>query len=665
MPRPTPPGGLRTWIAVVVAAAAVMTVVDATLLQLKRAYFTGGFLAEDYLRTPIEMAAFLLTSWVGDAAVIGVVAAVVLAVAPALKLTRPIALLLAGVIPLLLFGLADVVSYKLIAHLGDAFDLSLMFDLTGGSPAEVLAVSVKQLALPAAVVLGLLVTLAFVIRRVNRRAAAAGAPPARFGSGRLMRAALLLLTAGAVVTTSARVLSAELDNGLKRKPTTDLLGTIADAVSDIDRDGFGVLLTPTDPAPTDARIYPYAVDLPGNGLDENGVAGDLPAGYPEYAERKQASDAWPRRPDVVLVVLESVRADAVGARQADKPVTPVLDELSARGLHVDAAFSHNGYTAQSRYHLMTGSVASLRGGTSLIDDVKAQGYEVGYFSGQDDSFGGKDTSVGADRADRMFDARQAKQERYSTFSTQGSLAIPASSVLTRVRTFLDGRRAERPLFLYVNFHDTHYPYYHQGMPLVFAAEPLRESAISPSRRDQLHVTYLNAVSYVDRAVGDVLTHVKQTTGRTPAVIVVGDHGESLFDDTFLGHGYALNDTQTRIPLIAAGIPLAVSSPFGQSDLRDAVVRALSRPDQAEVPSAKPVEEKRVFQYLGRLDRPRQIGFIGSSGRITFDFRSRRVCFGQACIAEARLDESQRSRFLELVRHWEAMVVARAHAGLRN
>ena len=659
MSRAMTPGGSRVWAAVVTVVAAVMTVVDAILLQLKRGYFTGGFQAVDYLRTPLEIAEFLIASWLGDAAVIGVVVAIVLVLARAMKLTRPASALLAAIVPLLIFGVADIAAYQLVAHLGDAFDLSLMFDLTGRSTAEILAVSARQLALPAAIVLGLVGALVVAIRSINRRMSAAGAPAATYRTGALLRSAAVLLVLGAVVTTTARVFSAELDNGLKRKPTTRMLGGIVDAVSDVDRDGYGVLQAPADPAPTNARIYPYAVDLPGNGVDENGVGGDLPPAQADYAEPGEGAAVWPMRPDVVLVVLESFRADVIGARHAGKPVTPVLEALAGRGIHVEQAFSHNGYTAQSRHHLMTGSVASLRGGSSLIGDFKAQGYEVGYFSGQDDSFNGPQIPVGAEHADTMFDARQATNERYSTFTTPGSLAVPASSVLTRVRSFLDRRRADRPLFLYVNFHDTHYPYHHAGVPLLFTDAPIPESAIGPSRRAQLQATYFNAVSYVDRAVGDVLTHVKQTTGRTPAVIVVGDHGESLFDDTFLGHGYALNDTQTRIPLIAAGISLQVTTPFGQSDLRDDLLRAMAKPNPEGLPVAHASANKRVFQYLGRLDRPAQIGFVSSTERTTYDFRSRQVCFGDACMPESRLDETQRARFLVLVRHWEAMVLARS------
>ena len=140
------------------------------------------------------------------------------------------------------------------------------------------------------------------------------------------------------------------------------------------------------------------------------------------------------------------------------------------------AYSHNGYTAQSRFHIFSGSLANLRGGQTLIDDFKANGYEVGYFSGQDDSFGAQEYRVDYKNADVMFDARQERKRRYSTFTTAGSLAVPFDVVEQHVGDFLNARDASKPLFLYINFHDTHYPYHHGAM------QPLVSDVVRPERQ---------------------------------------------------------------------------------------------------------------------------------------------------------------------------------------
>jgi hypothetical protein len=459
--------------------------------------------------------------------------------------------------------------------------------------------------------------------------------------------------------TALRRASDVLDNGLKRKPTGQLLSFIADTASDIDRDGYGVLGRPRDPAPFDGRVHPYAADIPGNGIDENGVGGDLPLG-PEPAGVEPRPNAWRQRPDVVLIVLESVRGDLVGATHHGSPITPVINALAASGISSERAFSHNGYTAQSRNHLFSGSLSAVPRATSLLDDFKAHGYEVAYFSAQDESFGGPELSVAFRQAHVAFDARQDVEHRYTTFTTPGSLGLPFDVLNGHVKRFLESRTREQPLFLYVNFYDAHFPYHHRGIQPLISREQVGQPAIGPARADAVRAMYLNTVANVDRAVGDLLGNVRRTLGREPAVIVLADHGESLFDEGFLGHGYALNDVQTRIPFVAYNIGVSIEEPFGQSEIRRVIGSALET-SGSTVPAVRQNPDKNVFQYLGVIERPAQIGFVRLSGRVVYDFRSNRVRFGGPWRRPADLQGTEAQQFLALVRTWERMVLARLTA----
>jgi hypothetical protein len=109
----------------------------------------------------------------------------------------------------------------------------------------------------------------------------------------------------------------------------------------------------------------------------------------------------------------------VGAVENGTEVTPVMNRLAAAGVSAGSAYSHNGYTSQSRRHIFSGSVANVRQGT-LIDDFKTNGYQVAYFSGQDESFGGPEYDAGFDRADVAYDARVEPEKRYSTYATAGA-----------------------------------------------------------------------------------------------------------------------------------------------------------------------------------------------------------------------------------------------------
>ena len=650
------------WLETTLTGALALTVFDALLLQKAKAFFTGGFLSPLHTSGPLDAAGFLVTSVLVDAGLLGLIAALVLWLTSRLRLTpaaRAAAVLIGAVSPFLFM---DFVSYKLLTYLGDAFDLSLMFDLTGRRTDEIVAVASSQLLQLGGLTLLALVVVVVVVWGINRFGP--GAPhPVPAPVRRLIAPATALFALGLLLTCTVSVASETFDDGLSRKASGGVYDSIVATLSDVDCDGFGLLGGMRDVNLFDSAVYPWAVDVPGNGIDEDGVGGDLPADTPAYIEGQHAAAAgWRQRPDVVLFVLESFRADAVGRRVNGLPVTPVLDGLALEGVSSAHAFSHNGYTAQSRFHLMTGSLAGLRGGTSLIDDFAANGYETAYFSAQDESFGGPALGVGFDRASVHYDARQDRGSRYSTFSTPGSLAVSWKTLEARVHAFLEQRSRERPLFLYVNFHDTHYPYHHDDIAPLVSKVVLPPSDIAPSNGPAVQEMYFNAAANVDRAIGQVIADVTGRMAKPPAVIVMSDHGESLFDGNFLGHGYALNDVQTRVPFIARGLPLIVREPFGQADLRDAIGEALScDPGGDERPRFLDLPGKRVFQYLGNINRPRQIGFESGQARIIYDFRQRRV--RTADTAEWRhpdeLTDAERPAFLELIHYWERMMVARA------
>jgi arylsulfatase A-like enzyme len=264
-----------------------------------------------------------------------------------------------------------------------------------------------------------------------------------------------------------------------------------------------------------------------------------------------------------------------------------------------------------------------------------------------------------DRADVAYDARQDRKRRYTSFSTSGSLAVPFDVVEERVAAFLERRDRTRPLFLYINFHDTHYPYHRDGLRPLVSGDVLSESQIAPSRGATLRNMYFNTAANVDAAIGATLDLITRQLGARPAVIATADHGESLFDEGFLGHGYALNDVQTRIPLVVAGLPLTVEEPFGQSDLREAVNAAMAIPAGNDAPRLTLRPDKTVFQYLGRIDRPREIAFANQTSRTIYDFRTGRVrTAGGEWTRPGMLDGRESSEFQRLINTWERMVLAR-------
>lgn len=208
--------------------------------------------------------------------------------------------------------------------------------------------------------------------------------------------------------------------------------------------------------------------------------------------------------------------------------------------------------------------------------------------------------------------------------------------------------------------DTHFPYRHASIRPILSDVALDRFEIAPSHADALRAMYLNTTRNVDDAVGAVLERVRTALGRDPGVIVLSDHGESLYDEGFLGHGYALNDAQTRIPLVVSNLPIVVEEPFGQSDLRDAIARAFVMAVSGRVPQLRQSASKTTFQYLGSIDRPAQIALTSIGGQIVHDFRTGRVQVDRVGWRQPEaLGPDDGRRWRELVRHWERIVLARA------
>jgi arylsulfatase A-like enzyme len=240
--------------------------------------------------------------------------------------------------------------------------------------------------------------------------------------------------------------------------------------------------------------------------------------------------------------------------------------------------------------------------------------------------------------------------------------VPLSVVNGHVSEFVAHADAARPLFLVVNFHDTHFPYTHPGIETITSATRIDRAGIVPGARDALWATYTNTASNVDRAIGRVIDTIREARGREPGIVVTSDHGESLFDEGFLGHGYGLNEAQTRVPFVVANLPMDIAEPFAQSEFRPALLSALSEPDQTRAPRARPRGETPVFQYLGDLSRPRQLAFLDRGGRFIYDFRSRRARAPAGdWLPPDQLPKGEREVFLELVRFWERVQLARRDA----
>ena len=587
--------GRVRWIEISAAGALVATGLEAAILQRKYATFTGGYLQPSYLQG-LEVPVFLLLAAFLNATAVALPAPLAIRLTRGLRGGRRFA-------AATLLAAAPLLGCMLVFLGVFAYAVDVLAFRTGWSAT---AASVCVAALCAAGAGGVLWAAAYLPARDEER---------RQSRGRVLLRSAVLVVVALGTFAAAGLASPRLQDQLVRTTAGGWTAVAGRFATDFDRDAWDWVRAPFDTAPFDAAVHPFAVDRPGNGIDENGINGDLAAPGDFAAERFEPV-RFARRPDVVLFVLETFRYGNLDAEVDGRPATPVLRGLVDGGAVLGPAYSHNGFTVESLVHLLTGSLTET-GDTSLFDDFAENGYATAVVSGEDETFGDTLTKSGMARAEHFVDARDDADLRYTASAAPSSLAVPCTVVARNVERMLQKLEGDpRPLFAYVNFQDCHFPYHHAGLEPLLADDPVSRDEIVPANAARVERTYLNTVANVDAAVGRVLAAWERARGSRPAFVIVGDHGESFFFDGLLGHGIDLVGEQMRIPFLAGGLPVECTFPLGLSEVRFTLRRALTR--AGETPDVATDPEKWVFQHTGPIGAPRRLGASSARGGLIFD-----------------------------------------------
>ena len=260
-----------------------------------------------------------------------------------------------------------------------------------------------------------------------------------------------------------------------------------------------------------------------------------------------------RRPDVLLVTLDTTRADRVGAYGHAAASTPVLDGLAAKGQRYTAAWSPAPLTVPAHATILTGldpwtHQVRDNNGATLSADVHTLAEvldEAGYQTA---------ASVGAWVTSKRWGFDQGFDTYFDPYSQPDRHvwlnARTAGEVVDDALGWLDTTDADQPRFLWAHFYDPHFPY--------SPPEPFKERF-----KDRL---YDGEIAYVDAQVGRL---VEAFAERPTVVVVTADHGESLGEHGEQFHGLYVYDATQRVPLLISGPgvePAVIDRPTALSDI---------------------------------------------------------------------------------------------------
>jgi len=283
------------------------------------------------------------------------------------------------------------------------------------------------------------------------------------------------------------------------------------------------------------------------------IAAMLFAGFASHAQT-------PPLPNIVIVSIDTLRADHCSVYGYQRDTTPTLKKLASEGALFQQAYAPMGQTGPSHATLFTGlyptSHGLIKNGRVLPDDhstlaerLKAKGYDTAAFV----SAFPLDRRFGLNRGFDMYnDVFPLGQQSMELQQWEGQVLTNAFDrrgdyTLVKAAEWLK-RRAEndKPFFLFFHIFDPHTPY---KPPRVV----LQDIAKHDQPRDPLEISkllYDGEVRFADIIVEKLLFQLdSRDLSDNTIIVITSDHGEGLMQRGYLLHGISVHEEEVRVPLI--------------------------------------------------------------------------------------------------------------------
>ena len=305
---------------------------------------------------------------------------------------------------------------------------------------------------------------------------------------------------------------------------------------------------------------------------------------PDSARRSEVAPS-----NVIIITLDTTRADRMGFLGSTRGLTPSLDLLAKDAVVFTHAFSNVPLTPPSHATILTGTYPQFNHvddfGSRLSKEIPylpeilhVRGYRTAAFVSSVILDPIQGSAPGFDRGFDLYDAgfhrRRPGEDRYKSIERR------AGEVVARAEKWLE-KRGPGPFFLWLHFYDAHDPY----------------DPPEPFKTKYAEAPYDGEIAYTDAEVGKFLAYLRAKGLYNETMIsVMADHGESLGDHGETAHGVFLYDATIHVPLV---IKLPGSRSAGkQVDSRAALVDVTPTVLQTVgIPVPRPVQGESLLSRM--------------------------------------------------------------------
>ncbi len=278
------------------------------------------------------------------------------------------------------------------------------------------------------------------------------------------------------------------------------------------------------------------------------------------------------RPNIVLISIDTLRPDFLGCYGHERPSSPSIDELAARGTLFTDVTSASPWTLPSHATMLTGLYPSHHGivdhvfqleSETLATRLSAAGYQT---MAVVNSHNIGDARYGLLRG---FDAQKAEYVAEMDPPTGGPIVNRGSAVTKKAISALEERDPNRPFFLFLHYYDVHSdftpapewklefvgPYDGKLDGTTAQLSRWRSRGIELSEADVrwLHEMYAAEIRTLDAILERLFDHLEASgLAESTLVVLTSDHGEEFYEHKGLLHGRTHYQELIRIPLILCG-----------------------------------------------------------------------------------------------------------------